>query len=181
METKVCTKCKDRHPATTDYFSPRPITASKDGLYSWCKECMKLANDTWRANNPELVKEKNRAAKNKARIYRAQHPEYEGTNRRARYLRYRNDALDHYSNGNLQCTCPGCPVIEREFLALDHIEGGGGKHRKETGRGFAFFYWLRRNGFPPLFQLLCHNCNMAKAFYGVCPHQNSSATHGKST
>ena len=36
-------------------------------------------------------------------------------------------------------------------------------------------YYLRhheRNGYPKDFQILCYSCNMAKAFYGSCPHQN---------
>jgi hypothetical protein len=30
---------------------------------------------------------------------------------------------------------------------------------------------LKRRGFPPGHQVLCHNCNMAKQFYGQCPHK----------
>jgi hypothetical protein len=31
---------------------------------------------------------------------------------------------------------------------------------------------VRSLGFPKdLYQLLCHNCNQAKAWYGACPHQ----------
>lgn len=33
-------------------------------------------------------------------------------------------------------------------------------------------WWLRRNNYPNGFQVLCHNCNMAKGFYGKCPHQS---------
>jgi len=32
------------------------------------------------------------------------------------------------------------------------------------------YVWLKRNYFPTGFQLLCHNCNLAKGFYGKCPH-----------
>lgn len=31
--------------------------------------------------------------------------------------------------------------------------------------------WLKTNGYPDGFQTLCHNCNMAKGFYGICPHK----------
>jgi len=30
--------------------------------------------------------------------------------------------------------------------------------------------WLRKYNYPKGFQVLCHNCNMAKRF-GVCPHK----------
>jgi hypothetical protein len=31
--------------------------------------------------------------------------------------------------------------------------------------------WLVKNKFPGGFQVLCHNCNYAKARSGRCPHQ----------
>jgi hypothetical protein len=67
-----------------------------------------------------------------------------------------------------------------EFLALDHINGGGNAHRREvTGSakgGPKFYYWLRDNNYPPGFQVLCHNCNQAKATYGRCPHQRGAGS-----
>jgi hypothetical protein len=30
---------------------------------------------------------------------------------------------------------------------------------------------LAKHGYPDTFQLLCHNCNLARGFYGTCPHQ----------
>lgn len=33
------------------------------------------------------------------------------------------------------------------------------------------YKWLVANDFPPGFQVLCANCNMAKDRPGGCPHQ----------
>ena len=33
--------------------------------------------------------------------------------------------------------------------------------------------WMIKNNFPKGFQVLCHNCNLAKGFYGKCPHEKS--------
>jgi hypothetical protein len=55
-----------------------------------------------------------------------------------------------------------------EFLALDHIRNDGKSHREEIKTNM--MDWAIRNGFPKTLQLLCHNCNNAKAFYGRCPH-----------
>ena len=34
-----------------------------------------------------------------------------------------------------------------------------------------FIYdWLKKNNFPPGFQVLCGSCNFAKGKYGSCPH-----------
>lgn len=70
--------------------------------------------------------------------------------------------------GNI-CACCGEDAIE--FLSIDHINGGGHKHRKKTGGGTSFYLWLKRNNYPPGFQVLCYNCNQAKGYYGKCPHQ----------
>ena len=31
--------------------------------------------------------------------------------------------------------------------------------------------WIKKNNFPKGFQILCHNCNVAKGIYGECPHE----------
>jgi hypothetical protein len=77
--------------------------------------------------------------------------------------------LNHYGNGNPHCVC--CGESHFQFLALDHINGGGSKHRKEVGNGTMLYAWIIRNNFPEMFQILCHNCNSAKGFYGQCPHK----------
>jgi len=69
------------------------------------------------------------------------------------------------------CRC--CGETRSEFLEFDHINGGGNQHRGELiGQGFAnVASWLTKNKFPKGFQLLCSNCNRAKAVHSVCPHQ----------
>jgi hypothetical protein len=32
-------------------------------------------------------------------------------------------------------------------------------------------FWLKRNGYPKGFRVLCHNCNSARGLYGYCPHK----------
>lgn len=79
--------------------------------------------------------------------------------------------LQHYSSIIPFCAC--CGEKEIKFLSIDHINGGGSKHRKGicNGKGGNMSAWLRKNNFPDGFQVLCHNCNMAKGFYGQCPHR----------
>jgi len=74
-----------------------------------------------------------------------------------------------------KCNCPGCGVTEVAFLCLDHVIPCGGAGRGSSGCESAWRDALRRH-FPPDYQLLCYNCNCAKAFYpGGCPHQIRSA------
>ena len=80
---------------------------------------------------------------------------------------YRNKVLAHYGG---KCTC--CDENTPVFLAIDHINGGGNKHKREIKRGGEGFYrWIVKNNFPKGFQILCHNCNQAKHILGHCPHQ----------
>jgi hypothetical protein len=71
---------------------------------------------------------------------------------------------------NCAC-CPNETVNFLEFLAIDHVAGGGNQHRKALGGGDKVYRWLVSNGYPEGFQVLCHNCNCAKGFYGECPHE----------
>lgn len=83
--------------------------------------------------------------------------------------RVRYEALVHYSADPPFCSC--CGEKHLEFLAFDHINGGGNKHTKSMKRA-KLSIWLKSAGYPDGFQILCHNCNMAKGIYGVCPHKN---------
>lgn len=82
----------------------------------------------------------------------------------------RLQVLSHYSNRSLQCKC--CGERTYEFLSLDHIDGGGNQHRKKLGSKYIYSYLIHDN-FPDGYQVLCHNCNLAKGFYKKCPHQRS--------
>lgn len=86
------------------------------------------------------------------------------THARERDRRLRAIVLTHYG---FMCQC--CGEAREQFLAVDHINNDGNSHRKAL-RKTSINPWLVRNNFPPGFQLLCHNCNMAKALYGECPH-----------
>jgi uroporphyrinogen-III decarboxylase len=104
------------------------------------------------------------------------------------YLKYRNRinerskeynskrriiVLKFYGGEIPSCKC--CGEKEIKFLSIDHTNGGGNKHRKEIGlkdgKGGNICHWIIKNNFPDGFQVLCHNCNMAKGFYGKCPHK----------
>lgn len=72
--------------------------------------------------------------------------------------------------GGYVCNC--CGEKNPEFLQLDHLHNNGSEHRKEVGSkgGDRLYLWLKNNGYPSIMQVLCANCNYAKAHYGYCPH-----------
>lgn len=82
----------------------------------------------------------------------------------ARDLRY--ETIHKYGD---RCAC--CGERHIEFLCIDHKDGGGTKHRESVGFGSNFYRWLKKNGYPDGYQVLCWNCNSAKHQNGECPHQ----------
>ena len=91
-------------------------------------------------------------------------PKFKATGKRWRE-RLREEVLRHYGG---KCAC--CGEKTYEFLAIDHIKGGGKKHRDSIRVQLP--WWLKKNGYPEGFRVLCHNCNMAMGRYGYCPHYN---------
>ena len=79
-------------------------------------------------------------------------------------LRVRKEVLKNYGG---KCVC--CGESDWHFLSLDHVNNDGAKHRREIGNS-QVYNWAKKNNYPNSLQVLCYNCNMAKAFYGKCPH-----------
>lgn len=92
----------------------------------------------------------------------------------ARYRRLRDEAIDAYGG---KCVC--CGEAHREFLALDHVGGGGNEHRRQDITAAAnMARWAKKHGYPNRLRLLCFNCNWAFARYGECPHQRERHAAG---
>ena len=89
--------------------------------------------------------------------------------KRSYWKNQRLHVLLHYSNGTLQCAC--CGETEYKFMSLDHIHGHGNTQRRQLKTNY-LLSWLIKNSFPEGYQVLCHNCNLAKGFYGQCPHRS---------
>lgn len=140
---KQCSNCKEEKSVML--FSRNP--KMKDGRANWCKSCHKKDAERRYKSDPEYYKEVSARKRLKLRL----------------------EVLTHYSSGTPACAC--CGETEIKFLAIDHINGGGNAHRKSIPRGHYIYQWLRNEKYPDGFQVLCHNCNMAKGFYGICPHQ----------
>jgi hypothetical protein len=164
---RACTVCKDDLPLIPEFFHRNKTEPS--GFSRSCKRCACAAQAKWKANHPDYLKESKDARRATQQAWRAENSDQESASRRKLYRALRREVLGAYGGPVPACNC--CGETTEEFLSFDHVEGGGAKHREETGRGFAFLRWLRKNGYPPVVQILCHNCNLAKGFYGYCPHK----------
>lgn len=84
----------------------------------------------------------------------------------ARRREIRKQVIEHYGS---RCFC--CGETEIEFLTIDHVNGGGHKHKSQVGKGLRFLQWIIKNDYPSDLQILCWNCNCARGAYGYCPHK----------
>lgn len=146
--TRPCSCCKKEFPRTAEYFYRN--RQRKDGLHCQCKKCH-IAASVKSAKKTCIQSEKTAYLKQW-------------------YRNNRQELLMHYSNGSMSCAC--CGDNHYEFLTIDHMNGGGNAHRKQFGSDRRGVHrQLKKEGYPPGYQVLCHNCNSAKAIYGECPHE----------
>lgn len=85
------------------------------------------------------------------------------------YRKVREAAFAGYGS---KCEC--CGEDKFEFLAIDHVNGGGRKER-ETMSTYQIARKVINLNFPKEYRVLCHNCNQAIGWYGYCPHQKDNA------
>lgn len=72
------------------------------------------------------------------------------------------EVFSHYSKGKPKCA--ECTETNLDLLVLDHIHNDGKEHRKKNNYslGTQTWIWARKNGYPPIFQVLCYRHNNIK-------------------
>ncbi|MGO9705743.1 MAG: hypothetical protein ACLPYZ_11035 [Limisphaerales bacterium] len=161
MKEKKCHVC-GRVKLTTEFYSVSAANRARGGTVGYCcKDCKKRIEKERHEKhcriNPEYEREKrNRWASSNREKQRAAGKKHR--------LKIRAAVISAYGG---KCKC--CGEATMEFLSIDHIDGGGKAHRAAT-HGHTYADLFRRK-FPKGYQVLCHNCNLAKGFYGICPHQ----------
>lgn len=127
----------------------------------------KLCNDCKKTKSiKDFTKEKNYCKicyNKKMREYRNKNRDkinaYERKRCRTRKIENKVKIFNAY--GGYKCVC--CGIEDKDILTIDHINGNGNKHRKLLKkRGTSFYMWLKRNNYPPGYQVLCFNCNWKK-------------------
>jgi hypothetical protein len=108
-----------------------------------CRACRRESVKAYKAANPDKVKQYNSTA---------------GANWRARL---KEEIFEHYGRA---CSC--CGENDPRKLCIDHVDGGGRQHRESGLSGHHHIgKYLKANGWPPGYQILCWNCNSVKHFY----------------
>ena len=95
-------------------------------------------NAEWRKKHPRVSAELNR-------VYTRKY-----------YRKLRQEIIEKYGG-----KCAKCGINDVRVLQIDHINNDGNKHRKVITTA-QLPRWLKRNGYPKEFQILCANCNWIK-------------------
>jgi hypothetical protein len=80
---------------------------------------------------------------------------------RDRWLALKLAAFDAYGGPKCVGTRSNgkpCGESDVEILEIDHIDGGGNKHRKSIGQS-NIYLWLEQQGYPDGYRVLCPTCN----------------------
>ncbi|MEK7112983.1 MAG: hypothetical protein AAB875_06755 [Patescibacteria group bacterium] len=137
--------------------------------YEYFKKYREANREKYLMASKKFAKNNTKKVVDWVKKWRIKNPEKANHYSRECARRRRLECLYHYGGKVPRCVC--CGENEINFLVLDHKNNDGAKHRKLVGTGTSMFLWVKRNNFPNMFQVLCHNCNMAKGFYGICPHK----------
>lgn len=161
---RECTHCHQKKPLLEFYMRGGGCKGDSRKTESVCKVC-KYQKDRARLEK-ESVKVRRAML---LRQRRQRDPLSHARKAKEHRVKLRNEVLAAYGNA---CEC--CGENQKEFLAIDHRNGGGSQARKQGIHiaGTQFYLWLKKLDFPKdEFRLLCHNCNMARGCYGFCPHE----------
>ena len=145
---KECSHCHSIKEEALFRFHPH----TKSNLQSWCKECQnKSQNELY----PSI--------KGRVALYSKEY---------SKKLKY--EVFSTICGGNIRCMCDGCSETKIEFMSIDHINQDGYIHRRKEhiSSGGHTYLWIKKNGYPPGFRVLCYNCNLALGFLGYCPHNS---------
>lgn len=150
VTTRRCVKCGETKPLTEFYTRKNRWSEYPPRKpCSYCKACVRGITIDHYHQNKDSIGERTRM---KMRAIRA-------------------EMIAAYGG-----TCACCGESAREFLTIDHVNGGGSRHSKSLGGGGrAVLMYLYKLGWPKDgYRLLCYNCNSGRErFGGVCPHEKS--------
>src|SRR5947209_2858167 len=111
------------------------------GRPSKCKYCGITFIPSWATQRYCSKRHKNLWGREQ---YFSQHPEMQREFKRRSHQRLRDTVLTHYGGDPPRCAC--CGERAKEFLAIDHINNDGSKHR-QTFKG-SIEQWLKNHAYP---------------------------------
>ena len=117
----------------------------------------------WKERNKERVKATQKCWRGKHKEYTKAYNKNYQKQVKKKAIELKITVMTHYGNG--KCGCVVCGESRLACLSIDHIAGGGTKHRKALRLISGSFYsWLRANNYPKGYQTLCMNCQFCKKY-----------------
>ena len=128
-------------------------------------------NKRWREENREKINAKRREYyqqnKEKCQEFSKEYYRKNGKKRkeydRAYYLKYRKKCRQEIIE-NLGGKCIQCGFHDWRGLQIDHVKGGGTKHRKQFTNSWQYYKSILDQLETGEYQLLCANCNQIKRY-----------------
>jgi len=174
LEERKCKKCGETKPLSEFAIVYSERSRGKNYRQHTCLVCYRkhvAANEKKRRQaDPERYRSYNRK-------HWARHGEVKRKTKKESHQKLKAQVFAAY--GGFRCVC--CGETEPSMLTIDHVNNDGAEHRKRLGLGklkqtkpdsATFYHWLRKNGYPAGFQVLCYNCNISKHRNGgVCAHE----------
>lgn len=166
---RTCNKCLEVKPLSGFALVYAKSSRGQNYRKHTCIECFRIVHAAQarksRAANPELY----RSHRNK---HRTANLELCRKQRTESGQRTKREVFEVY--GGAACVC--CGETSLDMLNLDHVNNDGNTHRASISggkrlRSVDMYHWVKRNGYPKGFQVLCYNCNISKHRNGgVCAH-----------
>lgn len=152
VNTKRCARC--RVPRLHREFRSAAVgSRAKDGKHPYCKACCRqYQRDNPRESNPEYHAK-----------WHQDHKAQQLQVVKDGVKRLRLQIMDMYGHA---CSC--CGESHYNFLTLEHILGGGNRHRKGRAPYTVYKEILAEGYRPDKYTILCYNCNCSRGVYGYC-------------
>jgi hypothetical protein len=155
----VCRECG------VELITSKNIAPSRLRTYNYiCNRCLYVL---YREKHLDYKKRYYLKHKQEIRDYQRNNREKLLIGQRKRQHNHKIKVISHYSNGTMECANPFGehkePYKTMDALSIDHINGGGTKHRLNRMYGHSgSYYWYIKNNYPEGFQVLCMNCQFIK-------------------
>lgn len=164
MENRICNICQEEKNLEKDFS----FIVNRNRYMNYCKKCNNKKHAKYRLipKNKKYHDDYQQTAKYKKILSNYKKTEHgkkkHREDERKRRHKLKEQVICYYSSATMSCV--HCSYKDMRALSIDHIDGGGKKHReylKSIGSQ-QFYTWLRKNNFPPGFQVLCMNCQFVK-------------------
>ena len=156
---------RERNPEKVKEYlqKNKEILNLKSNIYrkNHLKEDAKRSSE-YRKRHPEKVKEA-------LRLNHLKNREYRNKKSKEEQASLKLETFKKYSDGNSP-TCEICKESDLAFLTLDHVRGRKAEGHSTSFSGHKLWRHLRKQNYPPGYQVLCWNCNVLK-------YRNESIVH----